>query len=969
MGSCCCAEKRNPTQESQGNGNTDGKETVGNQAENNPEPATPDSRNISRLAIRRRQMLKRKQVSRPKVHPALPLTATLLPDSPVTSIDKRLILSALQRLFIFKALSEEEWERVTDAMKRYSLKAGQVAYEEGQAAEQFFVLASGKLEMLVNGQVTMIISPGSGFGEIALLHDTPRTATVRAKQDSQMWGLDRGAFHDIVQSINSQQLAENQAFIDSLSIFEVLTKREKENLLAVLVTTKYPAGSHIVTQGESGDVCFIIKEGTVSCQKDGREVRRLDKGEFFGEQALLYGGVRTASVLSVGQVKCVSIGAEDLTKALGQSLQQVIYRNSLRIAFDHNEHLKKLSREQIDKLIAAMAVRSYARSEVVVGASTRLSVGIWVVVKGELARGRGRLIGTFMLLGDLKFEEEGECEEDVVVRSESADVAYISKSDFESTLGGSLALASKQNATLSILSSMNLLRPLAQDHLRRLVQVLNLRSYGPGEFIVKQHEKGDSFFIVESGEVQVIKDGVAIRTIRKMDYFGERAVLSGEERSASIRAVDKVTCWELRRTDFQRLIDAKACKQLLKRIEMQDDSISLRDLIYVKTLGRGTFGIVMLAIHPTTRQLYAVKSINKEKIRLHNLRENLLTERNTLRQLDHAFVVKLVKTGKDLGHLYFVMEYVRGKDLFDALREIEGVLSARDAKFYVACLLLILEYLHDRDIIHRDLKPENIVLDEEGYPKLIDFGTAKLVKGRTYTVIGTPHYMAPEVIGGRGYSVMADYWSVGVLLFEMVCGRVPFGEEEENPVRIYEHILRSKLVYPSWISPQSISTTAPIIETLLNRNPSLRLSGSMERFKKNPWFNDISWVSNRQDELLDREVSPPYVPQLNDMTGSMAASLSAGIPLSQMIEVPLGREKTRLTSVLPVKSLGKASFSDISYFPLPFSSILGLPFHRVSEFPRNTEINSEELQEFREVSASLRPLPSLLSICSFLWLS
>lgn len=882
MGSCCCAEKRNQVQGSQAK-EPDAKETV----ENDP-AATPDSCPISRQSTRHRQRLKRKQVGRQEVRPALPLAAAA--DHPVTSIDKRLIFAALQRLFIFKTLTEEEWERVTDAMKRYGLKAGQVVYEEGQAAEQFFVLASGKLEVLVNGQVTMIVSPGCGFGEIALLHETPRTATVRAKQDCQMWGLDRKTFQDIVQSINSQQLAENQAFIASLSIFEVLTKQEKENLLAVLVTTKYPPGSHIVTQGESGDVCFIIKEGTVSCQKDGQEVRRLGKGEFFGEQALLYGGVRTASVLAIDQVKCVSIGAEDLTKALGQSLQQVIYRNSLRIAFEHNEYLKKLNRDQIDRLIAAVTVRSYVRREVVVAANTGLAVGLWVVVKGELASGSETLIGTFMVLGDLNFQGEGQWEEDVVVRSETADVAFISKPDFESALGGSLALASQRNATLSILSSMNLLRPLATDHLRKLVQVLNLRTYGPGEFIVKQHERGDSFFIVESGEVQVIKDGVAIRSVRKMDYFGERAVLSGEERSASIQAVGKVTCWELRCSDFQRLIDAKVRRQLLKRIEMQDDRIALRDLIYVKTLGKGTFGIVMLAIHPSTRQLYAVKSINKEKIKVHNLRENLLTERNTMRQLDHSFVVKLVKTSKDQGHLYFVMEYVRGKDFFDALRDIEGVLSARDAKFYVSCLLLILEYLHDRDIIHRDLKPENIIIDEEGYPKLIDFGTAKIAKGRTYTIIGTPHYMAPEVIGGRGYSVMADYWSVGVLLYEMMCGKVPFGEEEENPVRIYEHILRSKLVYPSWITPQSISSTAPIIESLLNRNPSLRLSGSMDRFKQNPWFNDISWVINIQNDLLDKKISPPYIPKLDDMTGSVTASLSAGIPLGRMIEV-LSRQR------------------------------------------------------------------------------
>ena len=397
----------------------------------------------------------------------------------------------------------------------------------------------------------------------------------------------------------------------------------------------------------------------------------------------------------------------------------------------------------------------------------------------------------------------------------------------------------------------------------------------------------------------------------------------------------------------------------MQHYSSQDPAFRFEQLI-----GTGSFGQVFRAYDGNEGRLVAIKrSLKMGNIvsrEFEILKETQECE-NCVKLLDVFYTI--TEEQKYIQNLVF--EYLPDNlDRYLTTKfKLVGGLSPLEIRSLMRQLFTALQFLHSRSIIHRDLKPENIVLDEEGYPKLIDFGTAKLVKGRTYTVIGTPHYMAPEVIGGRGYSVMADYWSVGVLLFEMVCGRVPFGEEEENPVRIYEHILRSKLVYPSWISPQSISTTAPIIETLLNRNPSLRLSGSMERFKKNPWFNDISWVSNRQDELLDREVSPPYVPQLNDMTGSMAASLSAGIPLSQMIEVPLGREKTRLTSVLPVKSLGKASFSDISYFPLPFSSILGLPFHRVSEFPINTEIKSGE------VSASLRPLPSLLSICSFLWLS
>jgi cGMP-dependent protein kinase len=123
-------------------------------------------------------------------------------------------------------------------------------------------------------------------------------------------------------------------------------------------------------------------------------------------------------------------------------------------------------------------------------------------------------------------------------------------------------------------------------------------------------------------------------------------------------------------------------------------------------------------------------------------------------------IMKLVKTFKDQCRVYFLGEYVLGLDLFDALRKL-GTLSDRDTKFYTACLLLALEHLSERNIIHRDLKPENVILDEDGYTKIIDFGAAKIVSGRTFTILGTPHYMAPEIVLGKGYTFSTDIWSLG----------------------------------------------------------------------------------------------------------------------------------------------------------------------------------------------------------------
>lgn len=145
--------------------------------------------------------------------------------------------------------------------------------------------------------------------------------------------------------------------------------------------------------------------------------------------------------------------------------------------------------------------------------------------------------------------------------------------------------------------------------------------------------------------------------------------------------------------------------------------------------------------------------------------------------ISFPMMLSFVKSFKDAQHIYFLLEYIKGSELFDVIREI-GVLKKAVGRFYISSLILSVEYLHMKNIIYRDLKPENVMVESDGYLKLIDMGTAKELKQnkgfRTFTIIGTPHYMAPEVMQGKGYTFAVDIWSLGVLLYEFVCGSLPF---------------------------------------------------------------------------------------------------------------------------------------------------------------------------------------------------
>lgn len=801
----------------------------------------------------------------------------LVVDKPKGQKDLENINNALNKHFIFTSLTEENRGSLISQMKHYTLAPNEIVFEQEQPGVNFFVVASGQLEILVNSRRVNTMNAGDSFGELALLHDAPRSATVITIERTTMWGLDRKTFRSAVESVNAQTYQENKRFIETVPLFEILTSIQKENLLGSLSTLKFRSKERIVNEGDPGDLFYLIKEGSVLCIQGEKEIREMTRGDFFGEQALLYNSVRTASIIAISDVKCVAIGRDRLSKVLGTQLQQIIYQNSKRMALDRSEVLCKLDSAQSFKLIQSLRVESYPKGRVIVPVGFGKGAKLFIVLRGKLKNRAGVLVGdVFSILGDREIVQNGsEIYEEEILCDTDCDIAEITRQKFEECIGGHFEQATANNEVLTALRRVQVLRGLSMEKLQTLVGILRIQEFENGDVIVQQNSPGDSFYIIKSGRVDVMRDGTVVRTITKLDYFGERAVLFNEARTASIIATGPVSCWVLHQQDFLQMIDETIRQNLIKRIELQDDNIALRELVVIKILGKGMFGNVFLVVDKNRSRLYALKTVSRKKIERYEIQENLILERKILLQLDHVLILKLVRTFKDSKRIYFLTEFVRGLDLFDVLRQL-NLVTDKDSKFYTACLVLMFEHLHERDIIYRDLKPENVMVDDDGYPKLIDFGIAKIVQGRTYTVVGTPHYMAPEVIVGKGYGLAADFWSIGIMLFEFMCGGVPFGEEEEEPYNIYEKVIERKLTYPSFVDPKMPSK--PMIEQLLNKNPAMRTGGSVANLKSHPWFQGFNW-----DALVNRQMPTPYKPRLPDLTRETQTALKLGRDLNEII--------------------------------------------------------------------------------------
>ncbi|KAK0093679.1 hypothetical protein PV326_012928 [Microctonus aethiopoides] len=276
----------------------------------------------------------------------------------------------------------------------------------------------------------------------------------------------------------------------------------------------------------------------------------------------------------------------------------------------------------------------------------------------------------------------------------------------------------------------------------------------------------------------------------------------------------------------------------------------------LKVLGQGSFGQVFLVrkvVGKDKGTLYAMKVLRKATLKVRD-RMRTKTERNILVDVEHPFIVRLHYAFQTEGKLYLILDFLRGGDLFSRLSK-EVMFTEEDVKFYLAELALALDHIHQLGIIYRDLKPENILLDADGHMSLTDFGLSKqpLDDTKTYSFCGTVEYMAPEVVNRQGHSFAADWWSFGVLMFEMLTGALPFQGANRNETMT--QILKSKLGMPYNIS----SEAQMLLRVLFKRNPANRLgSGGVQEIKNHVFFASIDW-----DALYRKEVTPPFKPAVS----------------------------------------------------------------------------------------------------------
>ena len=804
----------------------------------------------------------------------------------LTNKEKEKIKQRLINHYLFKDKSSNIIESLLKKIEIIKFYPYSIIFNEGEKGEFFYIIKKGSVESFSkNIPGKKILKKGETFGELALLERKKRTETIKTLEYTILYQLDGKIFREIVNSINKNELKERLEFISLVPIFESMDNIKLNFLASSMFKCVYDINENIFKKGDLGDSLYIIKSGEVNCEIDGKIIRVIKSKEFFGEYAVLFNLPRSLSCNAKMKVTCYKITDCLLIETFGNDYKNIILKSILKESFKMSKFLNFFSNDfYIDYIFKESLIKLYKNGEYILEKENfdENKKKIYTIICGNIVSKekdniivlgkRSQLYGEDFIKSNYKLNFDLIAQEEVrlIEINWNSIINFIEnpklnneekiKEEEENSNKLNIKKNIKRKKTLTFFSLLQYLkkneffRNTSDQKLIEICSLMKEEKYNKGEYIFKEGEIGDKFYLIKSGKINVIKDNKIIREMGEGNCFGELALLSNAPRSATIKTENDCVLYILTKQNFSEIIDKLMLNYLKKKINLQDNfHMNLNDFYFCKRLGEGKFGSVSL-VH-NNKSFYAIKAVSREAAEKQKiLIKYFLEEKRILITLDHPFIMKLVRTFKNEENVFYLTEFINGEVLGNYLEKKpkEKFFNKAETQFYVSFLFIILDYINSKKIIHRDLKPDNIIIDKKGYLKLIDFGTAKKINDFTTTISGTPHYIAPEVLSGKGYSFSCDYWSIGIITHEIYYSYYPFGNNANDPMEVYKEILQNEVSLPS----NGNAIVNSFILNLLIKNVNRRIC-NFDNAKKHPFFKDFNW-----ENLIDFHMKPPYIPNL-----------------------------------------------------------------------------------------------------------
>lgn len=662
-------------------------------------------------------------------------------------------------------------------------------------------------------------------------------------------------------------------------IFSALDEHEMKLLIDVFQEEKFEEGSIIIQQGDVGDFFYVVEHGTVNfIIGDGQHVGSCTTGASFGELSLLYDAPRAAT--------CAAATNASLWKVDQGTFRFLLAKNADSEEKKTSDLLREiplfsgLGESTLIKFSNALTRVPFKQGECIVKKGDVGEV-FYLIQEGKVkvhdigfnTENLDNLIGPGEWFGERALLT-GEPRAATCTAISDVITLAMDRKTFQKAIGvleDVLKFEMKKDCltVLPIISQQSKINPA---EMNRLVHVMTEHRFEKGYKIAKAG-KGymQQLLIIRRGKISVFGASGAILKLSDGDQYGDQTIrlpsAAGNGLSV-IKSTDTVVCDEdtdcyiLTRDDIEDIIgDINRLGNTGSYIALNEHkSIGLKDIEKHRILGMGAFGLVWLTSSLETNEPYALKIMNKRELIDSKMVVGTIREKEILASLNHPFILPLISSFQDDEHLYLLLALFQGGELFNVIHgnPKRKRLPNDDARFYAACISDALGHFHERLICYRDLKPENILIDEKGYCIMIDLGFAKIVANKTYTLCGTPEYLAPEIITSKGHDKAVDWWAFGVLLYEMLLGRSPFFRSNADQITLFKNIVRVRYSVPDWMEPEA----KDVLSKLLQKHRSQRL-GNLARghidIMEHPYFTPIDFR-----ELLERNIDAPWIPKVKD---------------------------------------------------------------------------------------------------------
>ncbi|CAJ1931536.1 unnamed protein product [Cylindrotheca closterium] len=682
-------------------------------------------------------------------------------------------------------------------------------------------------------------------------------------------------------------------------VFENLNESDETKLTQAFEKMQVHEGQKIINQGDTGDYFYVIAEGAVRFEVNGKGVGKSEAGKSFGELSLLYTSPRAASV----------IAQENPTVLFRVDQKTFRYVMETKAKESENEKmgllkkigfLKDFKHSDLTRLCDCMVPRNFEKDEVVV---TKGEEGdLFYILKEGLMKVTDISVGgtayedVTLSPGDYFGERAlllSEPRAANVVGMQSGSCFVIDRFTFEKVLGSfsQVIMRSQDRVKLEGVKTIKD-AGLEGEVLDKLVDVIIDREFEAGENIQEKGKETEAaLYLIHEGTVNIMSTDIGAG-----GYFGDEQLLAdaqGQSNSEGfITAEETVTCstdvvcgvltlkecrllmdtktitTDFKKDDYEFRSSAILKRRSTMKETFQSKKISMEELDREKMLGEGAFGEVWLVKadiwglgDDEYKEEFALKVQNLDNPEHANMRDTIKREMEVISTLEHPFIVDLVSCHETETESMMLMTVVKGGELWNVVHKeqddgewLSGI-SEEDTKFYSLIIADTLAYMHYKNILFRDLKPENILIDRDGYPNIIDFGFAKFCKDKTYTFCGTPNYVAPEIVLSQGHGAGVDHWALGVTIYEMIAGENPFYYEGVDTGTLFQMIAKEE-PYPC---EKASADAMDLINGLLEKDPTQRLGGLAGKERdilNHKWFEDLDLEMLRH-KLVDAPWNPP----------------------------------------------------------------------------------------------------------------